>query len=210
MLGRWRFVGRYDADDEGIAGQRVLLIDRGILRRFLMSRTPRKGFEHSNGHARMTPFMSTRASASNLLVYADKGSSASDLRKKLLAEAKAEGLAYAIVVKVLDDATSGGDYAAMFRRGHGDNVPVPLVLLKVTPDGKEEPLRGATFGSLPLRAFEEILAAGREPAVASWALPMTSSVVSPALLLKRVEVKKPTGPQRKPPISPHPYFAERN
>lgn len=208
--GALALVGRYGADDEGIAGQRVVLVDHGILQRFLMSRTPRKGFEHSNGHARMTLFMSTRASASNLVVHADKGSSASDLRKKLLAEAKAEGLGYAIVVKVLDDATSGGDYAAMFRRGHGDNVPAPLVLLKVTPDGKEEPLRGATFGSLPLRAFEEILAAGRDPAVASWTLPMPSSVVSPALLLKRVEVKKPTGPQRKPPISPHPYFAERN
>jgi hypothetical protein len=98
----------------------------------------------------------------------------------------------------------------MFRRGRGDNVPAPLVLLKVTADGKEEPLRGATFGTLPLRAFEEILAAGRDPAVASWAAPTTSSVVSPALLFKRVEVKKPTGAQRKAPILQHPYFADRN
>jgi hypothetical protein len=33
-------------------------------------------------------------------------------------------------------------------------VSPPLALVKVTPDGNEEPLHGATFGSLQLRAFE--------------------------------------------------------
>ncbi len=37
-------------DDEGVATQRVSLVENGTLQRLVMSRTPRKGFEHSNGH----------------------------------------------------------------------------------------------------------------------------------------------------------------
>jgi hypothetical protein len=206
-LGALALVSRYGADDEGVAAQKVTLIEHGLLERFLMSRTPRKGFEHSNGHGRAMFVMPPRAAVSNLLVSADKGSSAGDLRKKLVAEAKAQGLSYGLVVKVLDDATSSGNFATMSRGG--DGVPPPLVLVKVTADGKEEPVRGATFGALPLRAFEESIAAGREPAVVSRAFPTASSVVAPALLFKRVEVKKPQGAQRKVPVLPQPYFAEK-
>jgi hypothetical protein len=207
-LGALALVSRYGADDEGVAAQKVTLIEHGLLERFLMSRTPRKGFDHSNGHARAMFVMPPRAAISNLLVSADKGLSAGDLRKKLLAEAKAEGLSYGLVVKELDDAASSGNFAAMFRSGRGDSVPPPLVLVKVTADGKEEPVRGATFGTLPLRAFEEILAAGREPAVVSRMVPIASSVVAPAMLFKRIEIKKPQGPQRKLPALAHPYFAD--
>jgi hypothetical protein len=80
--------------------------------------------------------------------------------------------------------------------------------VKITADGTEEPVRGATFGTLPLHAFEEIVAAGREPAVVSWTNPATCSVAAPALLFKRVEVKKPTGPQQRLPVLEHPDFAE--
>ena len=201
-VGPLALVGGYAADDEGMAGQKVTLVEHGALERFLMSRAPRKGFEHSNGHARAALFMTPRPSVSNLVVSADGGSSAVELRKKLLAEAKAEKLPYAIVVKWLDDEATGG--------GHGNNVPPPVALVKVTADGKEQPVRGATFGPLPLRAFEEILAAGREPAVVTRTTPNTTSVVSPALLFKRVEIKRPMGPQRKLPVLPHPYFVDRD
>jgi TldD protein len=208
-IGSLNLLGQYAADDEGMPAERVSLVEKGILKRFLMSRAPRKGFEHSNGHARSSFFASAKASISNLVVTADKGLNAADLRKKLLAEATSAKLPYAIVVRELDDAVSSGDYSAILRRAQGANVSPPTVVLQVTADGKEQPWRGATFASFPLQAFEEIVAAGNEPAVTSWAVGTAGSVVSPALLFKRVEIKKPTGPQRKLPLLPHPFFAEK-
>src|SRR3990172_6220537 len=51
-LGGRRLWGSYAFDDEGVAGSKVVLVEEGILKTFLMSRTPRKGLERSNGHGR--------------------------------------------------------------------------------------------------------------------------------------------------------------
>jgi len=47
--------GWYDYDDEGVKGQRVTVVDKGVLKTFLMSRSPIRGFDHSNGHGRRQP-----------------------------------------------------------------------------------------------------------------------------------------------------------
>jgi predicted Zn-dependent protease len=196
-------LGRYSADDEGIAGQKITLVANGVLQTLLMSRAPRKGFEHSNGHARGGLFVpSSRASFSNLVVSADGASSEGDLRKKLLAEAKKAGRSYGLVVRSLNEG-AGGDFGGSRSAPRGGPTP-PALLLRVTEDGKEEPLRGATFGAITLREFEEIIGVGKEPAVVSRNAGMASSVVSPALLFKRLEIKKPSGPQRKAPLLPRP------
>ncbi|HET9053940.1 MAG TPA: metallopeptidase TldD-related protein, partial [Cyclobacteriaceae bacterium] len=44
--------GYYRFDDEGIEAQKVKVVDKGVLKTFLMSRSPIPGFEKSNGHAR--------------------------------------------------------------------------------------------------------------------------------------------------------------
>jgi hypothetical protein len=85
-------------------------------------------------------------------------------------------------------------------------VPPPLVLIKLTPDGKEQPLRGGSFGALPLAAFEEIVAAGQASAIVNRIVGHAWSVAAPALLFKRVQVQKPSGQQRKLPELTHPYF----
>jgi TldD protein len=208
-FGTTPLVGHYAADDEGMPGQRVSLIDKGILERFVMSRTPRKGFDHSNGHGRAPFFLPAAGSISNLVVTAAHGASAADLRSKLLAEARAAGLLYGLVVRELDDTASGGEYGAIFGRRSSGHVGPPLALFRIAADGSEEPLRGATFGPFSLSAFEEIVAAGTEQAVISRAVGTPTSVVCPALLFKRIEIKKPAGPQRRPPILSHPYFAEK-
>jgi TldD protein len=174
-FGDLALIGAYAADDEGMAAQKVTLIENGLLEQFVMS--------------------------------GDRGLSAEELRQRLLAEVRATGQRYGLVVRLLDDPMATGDYTALFRRARGDSVPPPAQLVRVTVDGKEKPLRGGTFGQLPLRAFEEIIAVGNDPAVASSILGSSSSVVCPSLLFRRVEIKKPAGPQRKPPLLRHPYFA---
>ena len=42
--------GSYRVDDEGVPAQRVSLIEKGVLKSLLMSRTPRKEIARSNGH----------------------------------------------------------------------------------------------------------------------------------------------------------------
>src|SRR5207247_6608726 len=47
--------GYYAFDDDGVAAQRVTVVDKGVLKNFLMSRSPVAGFENSNGHGRKAP-----------------------------------------------------------------------------------------------------------------------------------------------------------
>jgi len=46
-------LGNYDYDDEGVPGQRVEVIDKGILQNYLLGREPIREFPVSNGHARV-------------------------------------------------------------------------------------------------------------------------------------------------------------
>ena len=47
--------GTYSYDDEGVKAQPVTVVENGILKTFLMSRSPIDGFAHSNGHGRRSP-----------------------------------------------------------------------------------------------------------------------------------------------------------
>ena len=50
-----KLAGSYDYDNEGVPARRVEVIQDGILKNFLTSRMPIKGFEQSNGHGRNQP-----------------------------------------------------------------------------------------------------------------------------------------------------------
>ena len=233
-------VGKYALDEEGVLAQKVVLVDRGVLKGFLMSRTPRKGFPKSNGHGRGGLSWDTRGRIGNLIVSTDRGFSDADLRKQLLAEARKAGQSYAIIVRLLDEPeiTGEGDPMSLLRSmmssvmGGGDarKLPAPLATVKITLDGKEEIVRGSTLAPIPIAAFKEIVAAGRTPTtynypasasgpsvlssfkpisfvsgeISSQAIP--TSIVAPALLFKDVTVRKPTEPQRRLPLLPHPAF----
>jgi TldD protein len=229
-------VGGMLADSEGMPPQKVTLVEDGKLKAFVMSRTPRKDFPHTNGHGRGTLSGEPRGMISNLVIIppSKDAMTPAALRKKLLAEAKNEGYGYGLVVRLLDDpsvtrAVSDGNRGG-FGRGSDDSpaLPAPLILIKVTPDGKETLLRGATFGSLAIRAMKDILAAGRDPSVCDYfatgsgafasAAPASTpsifviptSVVTPSLLVKDLDVKKPTGSNRKLPLLAHPYFVAQH
>ena len=51
-IGGTQLAGSYDFDDEGMPAEKVEVIKNGVLRNFLLSRMPIKGFDHSNGHGR--------------------------------------------------------------------------------------------------------------------------------------------------------------
>ena len=60
--------GWFDYDDEGIKARPVTVVENGVLKTFLLSRSPIQGFDHSNGHGRRQPGLEVVARQSNLIV----------------------------------------------------------------------------------------------------------------------------------------------
>jgi len=218
VRGKTALAGAQHFDGEGMPSQKVSLVEDGIFKRFLMSRIPRKGFEHTNGHGQATPYAAMRAHPANLIFATKKGLSEAELRKRALAAAKDQGLKYVLVVDELDFAAARDD-------GDGPSfateapLPKPAILKRLYLDGHEEVIRGATFGGVPLRSLKDLLAAGTTQTVYDYyGSGMTSrfaqlvdsgqgmfvSIVSPSLLFRDLDVKKPLGPHAKPPIAPRP------
>src|SRR5258708_36133634 len=54
-IGNVSLNGYYRFDDQGGPGQRATLVDKGVLRTFLLSRAPVQGFVQSNVHGRSAP-----------------------------------------------------------------------------------------------------------------------------------------------------------
>ena len=88
--------GWYTYDDEGVTGQRVDAVDHGILKAFLMSRSPIKGFDHSNGHGRRQPGLEVVSRQSNLVVESTRTVPESRLRELLIEEVKRQSKPYGL------------------------------------------------------------------------------------------------------------------
>ncbi|MCL1822053.1 MAG: metallopeptidase TldD-related protein, partial [Prolixibacteraceae bacterium] len=83
--------GDYKFDDEGVRGQRVEVVKDGILRQFLMSRTPIDGFPNSNGHGRAAIQLNTVTRQSNMIIESTSPKTQKQLRDMLIDEAKKTG-----------------------------------------------------------------------------------------------------------------------
>lgn len=90
-------VGHFKFDNEGVSGQRVVVIDRGVQKRFLMSRKPIEGFSGSNGHGRKEPAYAPVARQSNLFVEVNAPLPMSDLRAMLDKQIQEEGREYGLL-----------------------------------------------------------------------------------------------------------------
>jgi TldD protein len=218
--GKVPLYGAYRADDEGVAAQRVSLIEGGVLKSLLMSRTPRKEITRSNGHARAPRFAGPRAHVGNLFVTPAKPGLT---RKALLAElaktAKGGGVD-TYVVRLLEDPTvPGGDADDMMSLfsfgmggGRGGPPPVrPLVVYKIK-DGKELPVRGLTLEGLLPRSMKDITAVGKDATVYNFieagggGTGIPTSIVTPSLLFSDIDIRKQNGKNRKPPLYSRPTF----
>ena len=64
--------GYYRYDDEGVPAQRVNVVEAGVLKTFLLSRSPVLNFDKSNGHGRRQPGSEVVSRQSNLIVESAK------------------------------------------------------------------------------------------------------------------------------------------
>jgi len=197
--------GSYSYDDEGVKARPVTVVEDGILKTFLLSRMPIKGFDHSNGHGRREPGYDIVSRQSNLIVESKKQVPEAKLREMLIAEIKRQGKPYGLY---FDEVTSG--YTTTRRRGLQAFTVVPLIVYRVYPDGRpDELVRGVDIVGTPLASFAKILATSDHSSVFNGICGAESgnvpvAAVSPALLVSEIEVQKKEHSLDRPPFLPRP------
>ena len=197
--------GWYDYDDEGVKARRVSVVESGILKTFLLSRSPIAGFPESNGHGRRQAGAEIVARQSNLVVESGKKVSTAELRQMLVAEIKRQGKPYGLYF----ESVTGG-YTTTRSQGLQAFTVIPLVVYRVYPDGRpDELVRGADIVGTPLASFAKILATSDKLEVfngycgaESGSVPVSAS--SPALLVSEIEVQRKNRSQERPPLLPRP------
>jgi TldD protein len=226
-------IGTYHFDDEGVPAQRVEVIQGGTLKSLLMSRTPSKKIAASNGHARLSlPGGIYRGTATNLLISARGGLARKALVARLLAEAKAQGLPYALIIRQLDDpAMTANSELTRFERlqliqGVDEQAPpASLLAYRVYPGGREELVRGAQLKEVPLRAWRDVIAASKARTVRNYlastdnplfvqiagagsgfvpSAGVESAIATPDLLFRELDVVPSALGRRPPPALPPP------
>jgi predicted Zn-dependent protease len=204
-------VGNYIFDDEGIRAQRVEVVKNGILRNFLMSRTPIEGFSHSNGHGRSQIGAAPVARQSNMLIESSQKLSDEELIKRLRKEAKSQKKEYAYYFKEV----SGGYTTTSRYTPNAFNV-TPLIVYRIYTDGRpDELVRGVDLVGTPLAMFSQIEACSRDYKIfngvcgaESGSVPV--SCVAPALFVKQIETQKRAKSQSQPPLLSKPQSGEVN
>jgi predicted Zn-dependent protease len=201
--------GSYPYDDEGVVASRASLVDKGVLRGFLMSRSPIKGFEHSNGHGRRQPGNAVVARQGNLIVEASRSVSYDDLRAQLVAEVKRQNKPFGLV---FDDISGGFTFTG--RSTPNAFTVKPVTVWRVFADGRpDELVRGVDMIGTPLTTFSRILAASDRTEVFNGVCGAESgwvpvSAVAPDLLISEVEVQRKEKENDRPPLLQAPQGAQ--
>ena len=197
--------GWYEFDDEGVKARPVTVVEKGILRNFLLSRSPLTGFPVSNGHGRRQSGREIVPRQSNLIVSSSNRVSSDQLRALLLAEVKKQNKPYGLYFEKVDSG-----YTTTGRRGLQAFTVIPQIVFRIYADGRpDELVRGADIVGTPLAAFGKIAATSDKTEIfngvcgaESGSVPV--SATSPAIFVSEVEIQKKERSQDRPPILPAP------
>src|SRR5437016_10346700 len=206
-LGGKELSGKYDYDEEGQKSARVELITNGILKQFLMSRMPVKGFMHSNGHGRAQDGMMPVGRQGNLIVHSSKSVPDAELRQRLIRLIREQKKPYGLYFEDI-----AGGFTLTLRNMPQAFQIMPLRVWKVYPDGRpEELVRAVDILGTPLNALNRIVLTGKKvdvfngecgsqsDSIPVWAAP-------PARLFAEIEVQKVAQGHERPPVLPPPGF----
>ena len=197
--------GFYRFDDEGVPARRTLLIENGVFRDFLLSRSVISPKGRSNGHGRGLLGLQPVARMGNTILEATRTVPAAALKDSLRARLKAAGRPYGLL---LHDISGGFTYT-------GRDLPQsfrvePLYVSQVFADGRpDRVVRGVDAVGTPLVSLGQVSLAGDDPAVfngycgaeSGW---VPVSAVSPSLILESLEFESRAKDQNRPPILPPP------
>lgn len=197
--------GFYQYDEEGVKARPVTLVKDGILKEFLMSSSPIKGFAVSNGHGRGGVGKRPVARMGNTRVIASQTVPYEVLEQQLLEEIKRQQKPYGFIIEDL----SGG--FTMTQTNYPQTFKLtPTLVYRIYPDGHKEMVRGADIVGTPLAAFHEVMAAADDYDVFNGSCGAESgwvpvSGIAPSVLLRKLEIEKTGKSTTKPPLLPPPF-----
>jgi predicted Zn-dependent protease len=183
-----------------------VLIDRGRLVGFLLSRRPVKPFTHSNGHGRAQGPRPPMARMSNLVVESSRQVDAAELKRQLMAEARRQGKPYGLVIR---DITGGNTNTLSW--GYQAFKGTPRLVSRVdATTGAETLVRGVELVGTPLASVNRILATGDTRRVFNGYCGAESgfvptSTVAPAVLVGELELQRVARAQERGPVLPSPW-----
>jgi len=197
--------GYYKYDDEGVEGSRVVTVEDGVFKGFLMSRSPIEDFPNSNGHGRKQPGYSAVSRQSNLMVESKETVPVEKLKQMLRDECKKGNKEYGLYFAVVQ-----GGFTFTGRTVPNAFNVLPLLVYKVYADGRpDEIVRGVDLIGTPLTTFKNVIASGDDVGIfngvcgaESGGVPVSAS--SPSLLVSQIEAQKKAKSQAKLPILPAP------
>ncbi|MEW6777890.1 MAG: TldD/PmbA family protein [Bdellovibrionota bacterium] len=199
--GETPLVGHYEIDDEGVPSQSVTLVEKGVLKNFLLSRAPIENFAKSNGHGRSDAYRAPMARMGSLIVRSSNTVSQEELFTRLREETRRQGRSFGLYIEDVDSGeTNTSRYGVQAFRG------VPRRVWKVdAATGEKTLVRGVEMIGTPLASIRKILVTGDDYKVfngfcgaESGMVPV--SAVAPSALISEIETQRPTEPPRAPPI----------
>ncbi len=199
--------GHYTYDDEGVPAQRVTLVERGVLRNFLMSRWPIRGFARSNGHGRADAVHHASGRMGNLMVIPHEPVSPAELKRRLMALCRARGKPYGLRLV----GSSGGENPNNRRAAQTLEVRPRLVFRVDAKTGEETPVRGVKMVGTPLVVLSRILSAGDDSKLSNpfncgaESGSVAVNQIAPSLLLSEVELQRLPEERSRPPLLPSPF-----
>ena len=223
-------IGSYLIDNDGVPPKPVSLIENGVLKDFLRSRQPIKGFTDSNGHGRLIAgFGANLPSIGNLFIRAKQTKKLAELKAQMIAMLQQRNKPYGILIRKIDypSTASMGELQSMITSmaqsgGGGRPVPPPILVYKIYPDGREELIRGVRFRGVSSRSLRDITAASEEVAffdfvnnggpfamMGSPGYLAAATVVAPGLLFEELELERSQEESSKVPIVAPPTLLVR-
>ena len=173
-----------------------------------------------------------RGAATNLSISGKKAQSRKLLRKKLLAEAKAQGLPFAMIIKQFDDVeiTSNTEISRvakiqLLQSMNPQSPPTATLAYRLYPDGREELVRGVQLEPVDMRAWRDVVGVGKKKALKNFlattdspffkliagagpgrvpSAGIESSISTPDLLFRELDLKASKYGLRPPPLLPAP------
>src|SRR5258708_24949925 len=154
----------------GVGSKARALVEKGVLKNFLLTRQPMRGFNGSNGHALLPGgFGSNLAGFGNLFVRASETVAPAELKRKMIEICKTRNKPYGILIRKMDFPSSASiDELRRLLTGSASSggsakpVSIPILAYKVYPDGREELVRGLRFRRFNARSLKDLLAASHE------------------------------------------------
>jgi len=205
-VGKISLNGYYRYDDEGVVSTPVKLVENGILRSYLMSRTPVKGVVQSNGHGRSESTSDPIGRMANTIVRSTKQVPYATLKQMLLEEIKRQKKDFGLIISdITGGQTNTSSYDFQAFKG------VPRIVYRVDAvTGKETMVKGVEFVGTPIGSLNRIAATSDEIGVfngfcgaESGYIPV--STVAPAILISEIELQRTGRELERGPVLPPPW-----